>query len=111
MIQIPWGESQSKLHLYGTKCVQHVRILIRVRPETSRRVLTRLDELEHSLLVHPSQLTHQVHGCQAPVNPTDPQVLRAAVLLVEYGSYKERVWARTTSYRTRSFLSFSNASM
>ena len=62
-------------HLHSTEGVEQVRVVPDAGTEASTLMLTRLDEVGDLLTVHPGELIHQVHDCQAPVDPTHPQVL------------------------------------
>ncbi len=67
--------------LYGTECVQKVRVLVDRGPKPAIGVLARLDKLQNLCLVHSVQLPHEVHGRQTPVDPTHPEELCHTVLL------------------------------
>lgn len=70
-------------YLNSTKGIQQVGVMSQTGPYPPTLMLALLYELQHFFLVHSVQLTHQVHSCQSPVDPTHPQILRHTVLLVK----------------------------
>ena len=69
------------LYLYCTECIEEVGVLLVCWTKPPTRVLAALNEVEHLFLVHPVELSHQVHGRQAPVHSTHAEELCHAVLL------------------------------
>ena len=49
--------------------------------ESSRGMLTGVDKRQHIFLAHSWKLSHEVHGCQSPVDSTNTEELQSTIVL------------------------------
>ena len=55
--------------------------MVRCRGEPSRGMLAGVDKHQHIFLAHPWKLSHEVHSCQSPVDPTNTEELQSTIVL------------------------------